>query len=113
MFLRIYYFNFPIHILNNIPASLTLPISDFQRENGLTTFSFPTALAIQAKHTVVQRGDKEPGHEFELAKDVPVYESLGFNAQEDTLYMDYYITGDEEGVTCEDVDLYRYRGGQR
>lgn len=56
--------------------------------------------------TVVQRVDKEPGHEFELGKDVPVYESLGFHVQEDTLYMDYYIAGDEESITCEGVELY-------
>jgi hypothetical protein len=45
---------------------------------------------------ILLRVDKQPGHEYDQVNDITWYESLGFTIREDTVYMDYYTTGDEE-----------------
>lgn len=49
---------------------------------------------------ILLRVDKELGQEYEPVRDVTWFESLGFTVREDTVYMDYYITGYEK-----DADL--------
>lgn len=52
---------------------------------------------------ILLRVDKFPQKsEQDQNKDIAWYESLGFNLREDTMYLDYYITGDEEDVLLPD-----------